>query len=142
MTIITPIRTQAEAAYISQFPAFEAGLTTRDPAGLKLRRAAFERFVALGLPHRRIEPYHYTDVRALLREVAGPAVHAKHLAVFSKVASLKPARHLQSSRELAPACENSFSGQRTTFGSATVASDGQKKFAGHFLHTSVCAVLK
>jgi Fe-S cluster assembly protein SufD len=91
MTIITPIRTQAEAAYISQFPAFEAGLTTRDPAGLKLRRAAFERFVALGLPHRRIEPYHYTDVRALLREVAGPTVHAKHTVALPEMAVLPSA---------------------------------------------------
>lgn len=85
MTIITPIRTQAEAALISQFPAFEAGLTTHDPAGLKLRRAAFERFAAQGLPHRRVEAYHYTDVRALLREVAGPVARAEHAVALPEI---------------------------------------------------------
>ena len=42
----------------------------------KLREAAFERFDAAGLPHRRVEEWKYTDLRALMREarpLAGPA---------------------------------------------------------------------
>jgi len=35
-----------------------------------VRKAAFDEFAALGLPHRRIEEWKYTDLRALLREVA------------------------------------------------------------------------
>jgi Fe-S cluster assembly protein SufD len=40
-----------------------------------LREAAFRRFEAHGLPHRRVEEWKYTDLRALLREakpLAGP----------------------------------------------------------------------
>src|SRR6187551_1617740 len=40
-----------------------------------LRDAAFGRFDALGLPHRRVEEWKYTDLRALIREakpIAGP----------------------------------------------------------------------
>ena len=34
------------------------------------RQAAFDEFTRLGLPHRRIEDWKYTDLRALLRKVA------------------------------------------------------------------------
>jgi len=34
------------------------------------RQAAFDAFVQQGLPHRRIEEWKYTDLRALLREIA------------------------------------------------------------------------
>ncbi len=37
------------------------------------REAARAAFRKLGLPHRRIEAWHYTDLRALLRTVAAPA---------------------------------------------------------------------
>lgn len=37
------------------------------------REAAFSRFSAAGLPHRRIEEWKYTDIRARLREVPEPA---------------------------------------------------------------------
>src|SRR5271157_4955994 len=33
------------------------------------RKAALDRFVAQGLPHRRIEEWKYTDLRALMPEV-------------------------------------------------------------------------
>ena len=42
----------------------------------KLREDAFKRFDAKGLPHRRVEEWKYTDLRALMREakpLAGPA---------------------------------------------------------------------
>jgi Fe-S cluster assembly protein SufD len=35
-----------------------------------LREAAFRRFDALGLPHRRVEDWKYTDLRALMREAS------------------------------------------------------------------------
>jgi Fe-S cluster assembly protein SufD len=37
------------------------------------RRQAFEAYLRAGLPHRRIEDWKYTDLRALMREVLAPA---------------------------------------------------------------------
>ncbi len=39
-----------------------------------VRQKAFDDFARLGLPHRRIEEWKYTDLRALLREIAPLAV--------------------------------------------------------------------
>lgn len=61
-------RTAAEAALIDAFAAAQARL----PGGRAvqaLRQSAFETFEAAGLPSRRVEAWHYTDLRAQLREV-------------------------------------------------------------------------
>ena len=39
----------------------------------EIRRQAFEAYERVGLPHRRIEDWKYTDLRALMREVLPPA---------------------------------------------------------------------
>ncbi len=51
----------------------KVGKGKRDP-GKASREAAIAAFAASGLPHRRIEAYHYTDLRNLLREAA-PLAH-------------------------------------------------------------------
>ena len=61
----TRLRTQAETQLAEQF----AGLGNVLPA----QSDAFKRFEAQGLPHRRVEPYHFTDIRAALREALPPA---------------------------------------------------------------------
>jgi Fe-S cluster assembly protein SufD len=38
------------------------------PGAAPLRAAAFERFRRAGLPHRRVEEWKYTDLRALMRD--------------------------------------------------------------------------
>lgn len=40
----------------------------------EVRQAAFDDFVRLGLPHRRVEEWKYTDLRMLLREIAPLAI--------------------------------------------------------------------
>jgi len=65
------IRTKAEAGYIEQFEGLESELPG-SPAVRKSRREALGRFATLGLPHRRIEEWKYTDLRALLKEAAAP----------------------------------------------------------------------
>jgi len=55
MSNITPLKTEAEQAMIAQGASIAAD-----------RKPAFARFADSGLPHRRIEAYHYTDLRALL----------------------------------------------------------------------------
>src|SRR5215470_5789007 len=51
------------------------------PGPVLLRATAFERFAATGLPHRRVEEWKYTDLRALMRDAkplaAAPDAAAK-----------------------------------------------------------------
>ncbi len=63
---VTPLRTPAETAIEGYLERPQSGLAAEREAA----RAAFRK---LGLPHRRIEAWHYTDLRALLRTVAAPA---------------------------------------------------------------------
>jgi Fe-S cluster assembly protein SufD len=69
MTALTPIRTKAETALMAQFETLRRELPA-DGAALAARETAIAAFAASGLPHRRIEAYHYTDLRNLLREAA------------------------------------------------------------------------
>jgi Fe-S cluster assembly protein SufD len=93
---ITPIRTAAEAGLADAF----AALRGRLPAGpvLARREAAFRRFEAQGLPHRRIEEWKYTDLRALMRDakpLAGPpdsAAKARVAGQTSMFAAVVPRR--------------------------------------------------
>lgn len=65
---IRPIRTPAEQALVAANEAVRAKL----PGGAavaKLRETAATAFSESGLPHRRIEEWKYTDLRALMRDV-------------------------------------------------------------------------
>jgi Fe-S cluster assembly protein SufD len=73
MTDVAHIRTAAETHLAEAFAALRGGL--RDDAVAARREAAFRRFEAQGLPHRRVEEWKYTDLRTLMRDVkplAGP----------------------------------------------------------------------
>ena len=64
MTAKPPIpRTPAEEELLSRFNGAGAG-----PAG-ELRKTAFAAFAETGLPHRRVEAYKYTDLKAQTRKV-------------------------------------------------------------------------
>ena len=63
------MRTSAEEALARHFASMPA-----DDAMRETRAAAFNVFTARGLPHRRIEEWKYTDLRALIRDVPPPAV--------------------------------------------------------------------
>jgi Fe-S cluster assembly protein SufD len=68
-TEITQIRTPAEKALISLYASEKDRLPGN--AVVKIARAqAFAEFERSGLPHRRIESWHYTDLRSQLREAA------------------------------------------------------------------------
>lgn len=67
MADVTPIKTPAEQALSATFTAARATLPGKG-AVAALRDDAFQRFDARGLPHRRVEEWKYTDLRALLRE--------------------------------------------------------------------------
>lgn len=82
---IIPSRTAVETALSEAFGAAKAKLPgTPDVA--KFREAAFESFAQSGLPHRRVEAWHYTDLRALMREAApiAPVPSAEAIAALGK----------------------------------------------------------
>ncbi|MBN9058687.1 MAG: Fe-S cluster assembly protein SufD, partial [Rhizobiales bacterium] len=69
------LRTQAEETLALEFAAARTQLPG-SPAIAAAREAAFAAFQKLGLPHRRTEPWRYTDLRALLRTVPPLAIGA------------------------------------------------------------------
>jgi Fe-S cluster assembly protein SufD len=64
---IKPMKTAAETALAEAF----AAVRTKLPGDRRIaeqRAAAFQNFDERGLPHRRVEEWKYTDLRALMRE--------------------------------------------------------------------------
>jgi Fe-S cluster assembly protein SufD len=64
---VTVVKTAAESALAQTF-AQARGRLPGDDAIAARREAAFDVFAKQGLPHRRIEEWKYTDLRALMRE--------------------------------------------------------------------------
>ncbi len=68
-------RSSAEATLVKQFEA------QKDLAPSPRRAAAFKRFVDRGLPTRRVESWHYTDLRAAMADAAPLAPAPDHAAI-------------------------------------------------------------
>ena len=67
---VQQFRTEAEQAYLDLFAAAKDALPgAGDPFVADLRANAIEAYGRLGLPHRRIEAWKYTDLRTRLTEV-------------------------------------------------------------------------
>ena len=66
---VVMMRTPAETALIERFAAEKTSL----PGAADVRAEAFACFEKSGLPSRRVESYHYTDLRNLMRELAPAA---------------------------------------------------------------------
>jgi Fe-S cluster assembly protein SufD len=64
MAELTLMKNAAEQQLAAEWQAAKARL----PGPAPLREAAFERFAKAGLPHRRVEEWKYTDLRALMRD--------------------------------------------------------------------------
>lgn len=67
--VIRPVKTAAETALVEQFTAAKAAL----PGNAVIREQAFGTIVE-GLPHRRVEEWKYTDLRALMKDAKPLAV--------------------------------------------------------------------
>lgn len=80
---IHPMKTAAESGLAESFATARRTLPGA-PAVAALREDAFRRFDAHGLPHRRVEAWKYTDLRALMRDAkplaAAPGRDAKAFA--------------------------------------------------------------
>jgi Fe-S cluster assembly protein SufD len=70
---VRAVQTAAEQAVGEQFDAAADNLPGSSAVS-SVRREAIDRVRANGLPHRRIEDWKYTDLRAALRELPVPAV--------------------------------------------------------------------
>ncbi len=64
MAELTLMKNAAELGLAAEWAAAKAKL----PGASPLRAAAFEKFARVGLPHRRVEEWKYTDLRALMRD--------------------------------------------------------------------------
>ncbi len=64
MAELTLMKNAAEQQLAAEWQAAKAKL----PGVAPLRAAAFEQFARAGLPHRRVEEWKYTDLRALMRD--------------------------------------------------------------------------
>jgi len=65
------IRSPAEEAILARYPAFKARQAHWGGARVvRLRDAAFDLLKSRGLPNRRVEEWKYTDLRALMRDLA------------------------------------------------------------------------
>jgi len=80
MADVTAIKTAAETALAEAFARARTLLPGSDAVDAQ-RAAAFALFAKAGLPHRRVEEWKYTDLRALMREAkplaAAPGAAAK-----------------------------------------------------------------
>jgi Fe-S cluster assembly protein SufD len=95
---IAVMKTKAEQALFETFDTVAAKLP--GSAAVKARRAdAIGKFSTLGLPHRRIEEWKYTDLRASLKEVLPPAINDKTpLTVGELIVALGPLAHIDAYR--------------------------------------------
>jgi Fe-S cluster assembly protein SufD len=70
---VAVMKTKAEQALTQAFAAAVDKLPGGQPV-VELRKRAIGTFAGLGLPHRRIEEWKYTDLRTALREAYAPSV--------------------------------------------------------------------
>ena len=95
MADVTLMKTAAELGLAAEWQEAKARL----PGPAPLREAAFERFSKAGLPHRRVEEWKYTDLRALMREVL-PLAPAPDAAALTRAAETSKLHAIEGVRRL------------------------------------------
>jgi len=88
---VKQFQTRAEQAFVDLFNAAEQGLPgAGNPWVADLRAKAIDAYGALGLPHRRVEAWKYTDLRSRVRPASpSPRLSSKRRsAPRSRVSSL------------------------------------------------------
>lgn len=95
---VAVMKTKAELTLAEQF----AGIAAQLPGGVEVasqRRAAIAAFTEYGLPHRRIEAWKYTDLRAVFKDPAPPSVEdIAKLTVADLIVALGPFMDLDAAR--------------------------------------------
>lgn len=95
---VAVMKTKAEQALTEAFETAAGKLP--GSAAVKARRAeAIGAFGSLGLPHRRIEEWKYTDLRANLKEALPPAIQDETpLTIAELIVALGPLAHVDAYR--------------------------------------------
>lgn len=84
------MKTKAEQALVEAFQS-AAGSLPGSSDVQQVRREAAERFEVLGLPHRRIEEWKYTDLRQILKDALPPRINdATELTLTDVIVALGP----------------------------------------------------
>jgi Fe-S cluster assembly protein SufD len=95
---IAVIKTKAETSLCEQFAA-NANRLPGGSATLAARTSAIARFQSLGLPHRRVEAWKYTDLRAALKDAVAPAfADDTNVSLKDLDAALGPLAHVAAHR--------------------------------------------
>jgi len=84
---------------VSDLFASAEGRLPGSPSVIAVRREAFETYERLGLPHRRIEEWKYTDLRALVGEVL-PLAAVPDAAALKRAAEAVKAHAIAGARKL------------------------------------------
>ncbi|QOZ09854.1 Fe-S cluster assembly protein SufD [Bradyrhizobium sp. CCBAU 51765] len=84
---------------VSDLFASAEGRLSASPDVIAARREAFESYERLGLPHRRIEEWKYTDLRALVGEVL-PLAAAPDAAALKRASDAVKAHAIEGARKL------------------------------------------
>ncbi|AWM07353.1 Fe-S cluster assembly protein SufD [Bradyrhizobium symbiodeficiens] len=84
---------------VSDLFASAEGRLPGSPSVIAVRREAFETYERLGLPHRRIEEWKYTDLRALVGEVL-PLAAAPDASALKRAAEAVKAHAIEGARKL------------------------------------------
>jgi Fe-S cluster assembly protein SufD len=113
----------------------------------ELRQKAFDDFARLGLPYRRIEEWKYTDLRALLREVA-PLAPAPDQAALTRAAKAVKLLGIEDTQKLV-LVDGTFAPQLSDIGSfqagvgirtlREILEDSSNKARGDLLQTSIAS---
>jgi Fe-S cluster assembly protein SufD len=93
---VKPIRTPAEQALAAAIETARAKFSNAKPVA-KLREKAAMSFLESGLPHRRIEEWKYTDLRALMRDAA-PLAPPPDAAAIKAAKTLDPVPGIEARR--------------------------------------------
>lgn len=89
----TPAETQLAERFNDIAPQLPGGA-----AALEARRSALAAFSDLGLPHRRVEEYKYTDIRQALKDVGQPSLASGALDAAGLTKSLGPLADIDACR--------------------------------------------
>src|SRR2546430_9877074 len=110
---VRPSKSSAETALAQNFAAVKRALRGAGAVGA-LREDASRRFETEGLPHRRVEEWKYTDLRALMRDakrlaaVPDAAAKARGKDSLAMLPAIAARRVLFVRRSLAPEPSDHF----------------------------------
>jgi len=95
---VAVMKTKAEQAFSENFAKVADKLPGAGSVG-KARREAMRSFAEVGLPHRQIEAWKYTDLRAALQDALPPAVaDATKLTIADVIVALGPLASIDAHR--------------------------------------------